>query len=92
MRKTLMTYSSHFFTGSRAFSTHIGAFSTVLHAHSSVPFALFSTAMTNICTYTAELLTEAPAHTHHLRGCRTDGSAFEIKLYAGTERLHMLFI
>jgi hypothetical protein len=87
-----MTNSRHLFTGSCTFSTHFGAFSTMLHAHSSVLFALFRTTVTGICANTAELFTEASAHTHHLNGCSTYSGTFQVKLDARPQRLYMLFI
>lgn len=87
-----MAYSNHLLTGSCAFSTHFGAFSTMLHAHSSVLFALLRTTMADIRANTAELLTEAPAHTHHLGGCSTYGGTFQVKLDACAQRLYMLFV
>jgi hypothetical protein len=87
-----VSYSGHFFAGSCTFSTHIGAFSTMLHAHGSVLFALFCTCMTSICANTAELLTEASTHTHHLGGCITDSSAFKIELDTDAQRLYLLFV
>jgi hypothetical protein len=87
-----MSYSGHFLTGSCTFPTHVGTFSTVFHAHGGMFFTLFRTCMANIRANTAELLTEAPSHTHHLDRCTADGGTFEIKLDAGTERIHLLFM
>jgi hypothetical protein len=88
----LVSYRSHFLANSCTLPTHVGTFSTMLHSHSGVLFALFGTSMTDIRANTAELLTEAPTHTHYLGGCVTDGSTFEIKLDAGPERVYLLFV
>lgn len=64
----------------------------MLHAHVSLPFTLFCAGMTDICADTAELIAEASAHAHYLRGYVTYGGTFKIQLDTGPQCVNVLFV
>ncbi len=82
----------HFTADLRATATSFGALPAMLHPHCSMFFTLLCTAVANLRTKLAKLVSHLALEAHHLRSSITDTGTFQIQFDTGNQVFYIRFL